>query len=202
MVHYQSISAATHHANTNANVKSCPKEHDDEVKVTQSMVRRIGGALLLFVGLVGIARTYSFDRISEGTPLSSSAAALLRSATTTVAGGTDQCCAPATGAWNGVVGSQQQTGPKGDSSSFESPFESCYVHTGCDTSELMIYKSSCFCWSKSYYDDGWYSCFPKGYGAAWQVFTKTRAFDVGDFGDGAFCGTTPCQDFDSDVPTC
>ena len=48
MVHYQSISAATHHANA---------EQDDTVKINKSiMVRRIAGdIMILFVGLVVVA---------------------------------------------------------------------------------------------------------------------------------------------------
>ena len=188
MVRYQSISAATHHANA---------DQDDtvEIKKKSIMVRRIAGAMIiLFVGL-GVVATHTYSSgsiiivakpVVSSTPVA--AAALLRSTTTTVtgAGGVDDCCAPATGTKVGRPSSWD------DDSPFDRPFETCFIHTGCDTSKLMTDSSSCYCWSKSFYDNGgWHSCLPKGYGAAWEVLA-----------DRASCGTTPCQEFDSRVPTC
>ena len=186
MVHYQSIPAATHHANA---------DQDDtvEIKKKSIMVRRIAGAMIiLFVGL-GVVATHTYSSgsiiivakpVVSSTPVA--AAALLRSTTTTVtgAGGVDDCCAPATGSWSGLGT---------DISPFGKPSETCFIHTGCDTSTLMTDSSGCFCWSKSFYDDagGWSICYPKGYGAAWEEMT-----------DNTFCGTAPCQDFESNVPTC
>ena len=157
------------------------------------MVRRIAGAvMILFVGLGVVAsHTYSSGSIIiAGKPVSSTpaAAALLRSTTTAVAavGGGDHCCSPATGTWSGL-GTENYNG--------DHPSETCFVHTGCDTSTLMTDSSGCFCWSKSFYgDDGeWDFCYPKGYGAVWDLLVGKSA---------SSCGTAPCQEFDSVVPTC
>ena len=185
MAHYQSIPAATHHAKA---------EHDDAVRIKKTiMVRRIAGAVMILFVVLGVVASHTYSSgsiIIAGKPVSSTpaAAALLRSTTTAVAavGGGDHCCSPATGTWSGLS-TENYNG--------DHPSETCFVHTGCDTSTLMTDSSGCFCWSKSFYgDDGeWDFCYPKGYGAVWDLLVGHSA---------SSCGTAPCQEFDSFVPTC
>ena len=212
MVHYQSIPAATHHANA---------EQDDTVKTNKSiMVRRIvAGAVLLIlcVGLGVVATTQTFRSrrsiiLAGPPPLVSSppaatataTATLLRATTTTMAsaGGREECCAPAKGTWNDA---DLLSGPGSD------PFETCYYWDGCDTTALNDLVSSCYCWSKSFWNsesnfypngDSWDYCPPNG--SLWIIFDVQEIMQLagqGTTSSGTFCGT-PCQDFDESVQTC
>ena len=223
MVHYQSIPAATPHANA--------EQDDYTVKIHKSvMVWRISGAvLILFVGLAGFATTHTYRSGKSIIAGTTAATALLRS-TTTTGGFTnpikqktvmevvdnvlaryddhgpdhDHCCAPATGTWVGLH-EDDDWGNYSD----DAPFETCYTQTNCDVAALMDLVSSCYCWSKSFYDvtgKTWSECSPAG-GRNWQQY------DASNIGRKAtiqttFCGE-PCQEFETtnenvegSVPTC
>ena len=83
MAQYQSIPAATHHANAEQ-----PEEETVTIHQSNGMVWRITGALLLlFVGLAGFATTTQTSRSDTSLLAGTSAAtALLRSTTTTTIG--------------------------------------------------------------------------------------------------------------------
>ena len=216
MVHYQSIPAATHHANA---------EQDDTVKTNKSiMVRRIvAGAVLLIlcVGLGVVATTQTFRSrrsiilagpapLVSSPPAATATTTLLRATTTTVAGAGggdhDHCCAPATGTWSGVSFSEDDDDGTGD------PYETCYY--SCDLAALKdadtaARVSSCYCWSKSYYAGLWRDCAPAG--GNWQAYDEETFDSRGDDKNNVpqkvtYCGT-PCQEFekqniDGPVPTC
>ena len=203
MVHYQSIPAATYNENW---------EQDDTVKTNKSSIVRwivAGAMMILFVGVGVVAtRTYRSSRITiAGTH---AAATLLRSTATTVAGtgGGDHCCAPATGIWSGVSFSEDDDDGNGD------PYETCYYN--CDLAALKdaataarVSISSCYCWSKSYYEGLWRNFAPAG--GNWQAYDEETFDSRGDDKNNVpqkvtFCGT-PCQEFetqniDGSVPIC
>ena len=217
MVQYQSIPTVNPHANA---------EQEDMVKIHKSvMVRRISGAvLILFIGLGVVATTHTYRSGKSIIAGTTAATALLRSTTTTTVDnnhgpnddryvtlpdddasvGGDHCCAPATGTWTGWNNGDDDDGGNGVT---DGPFETCWYN--CDYTALKALDSSCYCWSKSYYDGVWNSCTPLG-GRPWQEYTIYTIRDMyPDQPDSdhenenrSFCGT-PCQDFEKGyVPIC
>ena len=215
MAQYQSIPAATHQANAE------PEEETVQIH-TSIMVRwSVAGAvlLLLSVGLGLVATTTQTSRSRRSSSLlagsppvvssppaatATATATLLRATTTTMAsaGGREECCAPAKGTWNDA---DLLSGPGSD------PFETCYYWDGCDTTALNDLVSSCYCWSKSFWNsesnfypngDSWDYCPPNG--SLWKIFDVQEIMQLagqGTTSSGTFCGT-PCQDFDESVQTC
>merc|ERR1711865_1199202 len=106
-------------------------------------------------------------------------------------GANDDTCVPATGPWpTGAVSQNDDAEP--DTGASDGPYVTCFTARGG------------YCWSHSYYDDGWKSCTPHGSG--WSVYAHTDDDDCLGLGHTATlkgvstCGTG-CTEFSSDVPS-
>ena len=118
-------------------------------------------------------------------------AALLRATTNAVAsaGGREECCALASGTWNG--------NNRGWS---DGSFEVCYYYAACTITQLSDPDpvSSCYCWCKSFWNgDNWDYCPPSG-GGGWQEYGIQEMLKTKQY---SFCGT-PCSKFAGSVKTC
>merc|ERR1711865_1131181 len=106
-------------------------------------------------------------------------------------GANDDTCVPATGPWPTGAVSQDDDGEQDEGAS-DGPYVTCFTARGG------------YCWSHSYYDDGWKSCTPHGSG--WSVYAHTDDDDCLGLGHTATlkgvptCGTG-CTEFSSDVPS-
>jgi len=106
-------------------------------------------------------------------------------------GANDDTCVPATGPWPTGAVSQNDDGEQDEGAS-DGPYVTCFTARGG------------YCWSHSYYDDGWKSCTPHGSG--WSVYAHTDDDDTLGLGHTATlkgvptCGTG-CTEFSSDVPS-
>ena len=192
MAQYQSIPAVTHPAND--------AEQEDIVKKSIKVRQSVAGAVLLLLcvgfGVVATTQTFLSRRarsrkinLLAGPPAAS--AALLRATTTTGTGGREECCAPASGTWNDVNGGTRES---------DGPFEVCYYYAACTITQLSDPDpvSSCYCWSKSFWNgDGWDSCPPSG-GGIWQEYGIQEILKTKQY---SFCGT-PCSEFAGSVTTC
>ena len=103
--------------------------------------------------------------------------------------GNDNKCVAATGLpWPTNAVSQNDDGEQAYGAS-DGPYVTCFTAAGV------------YCWSHSYYDDGWKSCTPQGSG--WSVYTlsdDTYDDDGVTLHSIATCGTG-CNTFSSDMPT-
>ena len=108
-------------------------------------------------------------------------------------GANDDTCVPATGPWPTGAVSQDNAyegeGVEEANGASDGPYVTCFTAAGV------------YCWSHSYYDDGWKSCTPQGSG--WSVYTlsdDTYDDDGVTLHSIATCGTG-CNTFSSDMPT-
>merc|ERR1711865_149312 len=140
------------------------------------MGKKAGVVLLSLLGLTAMVASGGAARTEE--------AFLLQAR----GGANDDTCVPATGPWPTGAVSQDDDGGV-DVGGSDGPYVTCFTAAGG------------YCWSHSYYDDGWKSCQPHGSG--WTVYTLSDDIYADD-GDSlhsiATCGTA-CKTFSSDMPT-
>ena len=63
----------------------------------------------------------------------------------------------------------------------DGPHPTCFIFQGGEN----------YCWSNSYYDDGWKPCTPKGFGVGWSIYAPTHVTDESRFGGYDVTAPTP-----------
>merc|ERR1711865_181073 len=137
------------------------------------MGKKAGVVLLSLLGLTAMVASGGAARTEE--------AFLLQAR----GGADDNKCVPATGPWPTGAVSQDDDGNGVGAS--DGPYVTRFTARGG------------YCWSHSYYDDGWNPCTPHGSG--WSVYAHTDDDDTTATLKGVPTCGTGCTEFSYDVPS-